>query len=130
MQPTQGTFLGIVPVSLVSNGLYFLTLLLVSIMHIIYTSKGMSKKFGVRVIYRKIQYIDLMVLCTCYMTIPFDFSLFKVTFNHLKLLNSCLIFSSLISVSVKSLDSPQKMPRHTYSMYGVSKPEMPSSCLT
>jgi hypothetical protein len=26
-------------------------------MHVIYTSKGMSKKFGVRVIYRKIRYI-------------------------------------------------------------------------
>jgi len=31
MQPTQGTFLGITPVSSVSNGLYFLTLLLVSV---------------------------------------------------------------------------------------------------
>jgi hypothetical protein len=30
----------------VSNGLYFLILPLVSIVHIIYTSKGMSKKFG------------------------------------------------------------------------------------
>ena len=38
----------------VSNGLYFLTLPLVSVMHVIYTSKGMSKKFGVRVIYQKI----------------------------------------------------------------------------
>jgi len=41
----------ITPVSSVSNGLYFLTLPLVSIMRIIYTSKGMSKKFGVRVIH-------------------------------------------------------------------------------
>ena len=57
MQPTQGTFLGITPVSSVSNGLYFLTLPLVSVMRVIYTSKGTSKKFGVRVIYRKIQYI-------------------------------------------------------------------------
>jgi len=55
MQPTQGTFLGINPVSSVSNGLYFLTLPLVSVMRIIYTSKGMLKKFGVRVIYRKIR---------------------------------------------------------------------------
>jgi len=55
MQPTQGTFLGITPVSSVSNGLYFLILPLVSVMRIIYTSKGMSKKFGVRVIYRKIR---------------------------------------------------------------------------
>jgi len=38
-------------VSSVSNGLYFLTLLLVSCMPVICTSKGMSKKFGVRVIY-------------------------------------------------------------------------------
>jgi hypothetical protein len=35
-------------VSSVSNGLYFLTLPLVSVMRIIYTSKEMSKKFGVR----------------------------------------------------------------------------------
>ena len=51
MQPTQDMFLGITPVSSVSNGLYFLTLPLVSVMRIIYTSKGMSKKFGVRVIH-------------------------------------------------------------------------------
>jgi hypothetical protein len=44
-------------VSSFSNCLYFLTLPLVSIMRVIYTSKGMSKKFGVRVIYRKIRYI-------------------------------------------------------------------------
>jgi len=37
MQPTRGTFLGITPVSSVSNGLYFLTLPLVSVMHVIYT---------------------------------------------------------------------------------------------
>ena len=48
MQPTQSTFLGITPVSSVSNSLYFLTLPLVSVMRVIYTSKGMSKKFGVR----------------------------------------------------------------------------------
>ena len=58
MQPTQGTFLGITPVSSVNNGLYFLTLPQVSVMCVIYTSKGMSKKFGVRVIYRKIRYIE------------------------------------------------------------------------
>ena len=51
MQPTQDMFFGITPVSSVSNGLYFLTLPLVSVMRIIYTSKGMSKKFGVRVIH-------------------------------------------------------------------------------
>ena len=45
--------------SSVSNVLYFLTLLLVSVMRVIYTSKGMSKKVGVRVIYRKIRYIIL-----------------------------------------------------------------------
>jgi len=39
--------------SSVSNGMYFLTLLLVSVMRVIYTSKGMSKKFGVRIIYQK-----------------------------------------------------------------------------
>ena len=61
MQPTQGTFLGITPVSSVSNGLYFLTLPLVSVMRVIYTSKGMSKKFGVRVIYRKIRYLSIGV---------------------------------------------------------------------
>ena len=50
----------------VSNGLYFLTLPLVSVMRVIYTSKGMSKKFGVRVIYqvrviyRKIRYLKLL----------------------------------------------------------------------
>jgi hypothetical protein len=43
--------LGITPVSSVSNGLYFLTLPLVSVMRVIYTSKGMLKKFGVRVIH-------------------------------------------------------------------------------
>jgi hypothetical protein len=32
--------------SSVSNGLYFLTLPLVSVMRVIYTSKGMSKSFG------------------------------------------------------------------------------------
>jgi hypothetical protein len=37
-------------VSSVSNGLYLLTLPLVSVVRVIYTSKGMSKKFGVRVI--------------------------------------------------------------------------------
>ena len=46
MQPTQGTFLGTTSVSSVSNGQYFLTLPLVSVMRVIYTSKGMSKKFG------------------------------------------------------------------------------------
>jgi hypothetical protein len=40
-------------VSSVSNGLYFLTLPLVNVMRVIYTSKGMTKKFGVRVIYKK-----------------------------------------------------------------------------
>ena len=65
MQPTQGTFLGITPVSSVSNSLYFLTLPLVSVMHVIYTSKGMSKKFGVRIIYRKIRYSLYMPLCLC-----------------------------------------------------------------
>jgi hypothetical protein len=49
-------FLGITPVFSVSNSLYFLTLPLVSVMRVIYTSKGISKKFGVRVIYRKIRY--------------------------------------------------------------------------
>ena len=57
--------------SSVSNGLYFLTLPLVSVMRVfyrkyvmrvIYTSKRMSKKFGVRVIYRKIQYFEFMFL--------------------------------------------------------------------
>jgi hypothetical protein len=43
-------FLGITPVSSVGNGPYFLTLPLVSIMRVIYTSKGMSKKFGAHVI--------------------------------------------------------------------------------
>jgi hypothetical protein len=52
-------------VSSVSNGLYFLNLPLVSVMRVIYTSKGMSKKFGVRVIhsvrviYRKIRYFKV-----------------------------------------------------------------------
>jgi len=36
MQPTQGTFLGITPVSSVSNGLYFLTVPLVSVMRVIH----------------------------------------------------------------------------------------------
>jgi hypothetical protein len=55
------------PVSSVSNGLYFLTLLLVSVMRVIYTSKGMSKKFRVRVIYQKIWYKQnnqIVHLCT------------------------------------------------------------------
>jgi hypothetical protein len=59
-------------VSSVSNGLYFVTLPLVSVMRVIYTSKGMSKKFGVRVIhevrviYQKIRYFKFSqhtVLC-------------------------------------------------------------------
>jgi hypothetical protein len=45
------TFLGITPVSSVSNGLYLLNLPLVSVTRIIYTSEEMSKKFGVRVIH-------------------------------------------------------------------------------
>jgi hypothetical protein len=45
------TFLGITPVSSVSNDLYFLTVPLVSVMRVIYTPKGMSKKFGVRLIH-------------------------------------------------------------------------------
>jgi hypothetical protein len=44
-------FLGITPVSSVSNGLYFLILPLFSVMRVIYTSKGISKRFGVRVIH-------------------------------------------------------------------------------
>jgi hypothetical protein len=55
---SPGTFLGITPVSSVSDGLYFLTLPLVSVMRVIYTSTGISKKFGVRVIYRKIRYLE------------------------------------------------------------------------
>jgi hypothetical protein len=47
----SGTFLGITPVSSVSNGLYFLTLPLVYVMRVIYTSKEMSKKFGMRLIH-------------------------------------------------------------------------------
>jgi hypothetical protein len=46
--------------SSVSNGLYFLTLPLISVMRVIYTSKGMSKKFGVRVIYRKTLYFKYL----------------------------------------------------------------------
>jgi hypothetical protein len=38
-------------VSSVSNGLYFLTLPLVSVMRVIYASKGTPKKYGVRVIH-------------------------------------------------------------------------------
>jgi hypothetical protein len=51
LQLIIGTFLGITPASSVSNGLYFLSLPLVNVMSVIYTSKGMSKKFGVRVIH-------------------------------------------------------------------------------
>jgi hypothetical protein len=65
----KSLLLGMNPVSSVSNGLYFLTLPLVSVTRVISTSKGMSKrsrmlkKFGVRVIYRKIRciYIGLLV---------------------------------------------------------------------
>jgi hypothetical protein len=39
-------FLGITPVFSASNSPYFLTLPLVNVMHVIYTSKGMLKKFG------------------------------------------------------------------------------------
>jgi hypothetical protein len=39
-------FLGITPVSSVSNGLYFLTLPLVSVMHIIYNQKECRKSLG------------------------------------------------------------------------------------
>jgi hypothetical protein len=46
-------------VSSVSNGLYFLIVPLVSVTRVVYTSKGMSKKFGVRIIYRKIWYTFL-----------------------------------------------------------------------
>jgi hypothetical protein len=45
-------------VSSVGNGLYFLTLPLVSVMRIIYTSEGMLKKFGVRVVYQKIRQLE------------------------------------------------------------------------
>jgi hypothetical protein len=37
-------YLGITPVSTVSNGLYFLTLPLVNVMRVIYTSKGNVEK--------------------------------------------------------------------------------------
>ena len=68
MQHTQGTFLGITPVSSVSNGLYFLTVPLVSFMRVIYTSKGMSKKFGVRTVlpreaHSKVMLTDKLLLC-------------------------------------------------------------------
>jgi hypothetical protein len=62
--------------SSISNGLYFLTLPLVSVMRVIYTSKGMSKKFKVRVIhyvrviYRKIWYIALPVKFTTFFVRP------------------------------------------------------------
>jgi hypothetical protein len=49
-------------VSSVSNGLYFLTLPLVSVTRVVYTSKGMLKKFEVRVIYRKIWYLCIIVI--------------------------------------------------------------------
>jgi CMP-N-acetylneuraminic acid synthetase len=54
-------------VSSVSNVLYFLTLPLVSVTRIIYTSKGTSKKFGVRVIYRKVRYFKacIVILKVC-----------------------------------------------------------------
>jgi hypothetical protein len=52
-------------VSSVSNGLYFLTLPLVSVMGVIYTSNGMSKKFGVCVIYRKIWYLYCGAVDNC-----------------------------------------------------------------
>ena len=54
--------------SSVSNGLYFLTLPLVSVKRVIYTSKGMPKKFGVRVIhqvrviYRKIRHAHYLYI--------------------------------------------------------------------
>jgi hypothetical protein len=66
------TFSGITPVSSVSNGLYFLTLQLVSVMRLINTSKRMSKKFGVRVIhrvrviYRKIRIITESRILKCW----------------------------------------------------------------
>jgi hypothetical protein len=41
-----GMFLGITPVASASNSLYFLTITLVSVMRVIYTSKGMSKILG------------------------------------------------------------------------------------
>jgi hypothetical protein len=46
-------------VSALSNGQYFLIVPLVSVTRVVSTSKGMSKKFGVRVIYRKIRYIKM-----------------------------------------------------------------------
>jgi hypothetical protein len=60
MQPTQvifpvnycywpGTFLEITPVSSVSNGLYFLTVLLVSVMRVI--KRNIEKVWGARYIY-------------------------------------------------------------------------------
>jgi hypothetical protein len=60
-------------VSSVSNGLYFLTLPLVSVMSVIYTSNGMLKKFGVRVIYRKIRYFVFDI--NCYLVLFASFSL-------------------------------------------------------
>ena len=92
MQPTQGTFLGITPVSLVSNGLYFLTLPLVSVMRVIYTSKRMLKKFGVRVIYQKIRYI----WCESVSNLP----LFVLIFVTDRTRVSCVLFTCSAVYSV------------------------------
>jgi hypothetical protein len=62
---SQSAFLGINPVSSVNNGMYFLTLPLVSVMRFIYTSKGMSKKSGVHAIYRKIRYLSCFHSHSC-----------------------------------------------------------------
>jgi hypothetical protein len=43
---TSQALLEITPVSSVSNGLYFLTLPLVCVTRVVYTSKGMSKRLG------------------------------------------------------------------------------------
>ena len=80
MQPTQGTFLGITPVSSASNGLYFLALPPVSVMSVIYTSKGMSKKFGVRVIYRKIRYLLFIIFH------------YDVRYDHIEIAYSIVIY--------------------------------------
>jgi hypothetical protein len=105
-------FLGRTAVSSVSNGLYFQTLKLVSDMRVIYTSKGMSKKFGVRVIYWKIlsPYL-LQFFCNV------KCSMFEHT-NHLSRMYcncECLNFESYKSYSFSMLDNPPP-PLPTFSL--------------
>ena len=70
-------------------------------MRVIYTSKGMSKKFGVRIIYRKIRYIYIYIII-----LPFSFATDKVT-------KSGVVHTFSCGLSVLVTSKGDDIPAHT-----------------